>query len=144
MTRVLVDSSVVVKWYHEEGESEVDAARAILFAHVREEIDLHILDLALYEVGNVLTRALRWAPEAAAEQLYDLIAITGSPIGFSGEWFYSAAELSHKYGLSFYDAAWAATAQALSMSFVTSDRAIQRAGLGESPAVFVDRLKLRL
>lgn len=144
MTALLVDSSVVIKWYHDEGESEVDASRAILLAHVREELEVHILDLAVYEVGNVLTRALRWSADSAAEQLYDLIALTGAPIGFSAEWFADAAKLSHEHGLSFYDAAWAATARALSMSFVTSDLALQRAGLGESPSEVAVRLRLAL
>ncbi len=58
MTGLLVDTSVLIKWFHSDGESELAEARAIRDAHVRGVVDAYVLDLALYEVGNVLTRAL--------------------------------------------------------------------------------------
>ena len=42
---------------HKAGESELFEARALRNAHVSGEVDAHVLDLALYEVGNVLARA---------------------------------------------------------------------------------------
>jgi hypothetical protein len=36
-----------------------------------------MLDLALYEIGNVLLRALHWDPADVADQLDDLLAIVG-------------------------------------------------------------------
>lgn len=38
MTRLLVDTSVLIKWFHAEGEAEVEPARAILAAHVRDAV----------------------------------------------------------------------------------------------------------
>ena len=55
MTRVLIDTSVLIKWFHSKGESELDAARALRSAHLRGEIQAHVIDLAVYEVGNVLS-----------------------------------------------------------------------------------------
>ena len=63
MTRLLIDTSVLIKWFHSDGESELEQARALRSAHVTGELDAHMLDLAIYEVGNVLTRALRWPAE---------------------------------------------------------------------------------
>jgi predicted nucleic acid-binding protein len=37
VTAVVVDTSVVIKWFHAEGESEVVEARALLAAH-RDEV----------------------------------------------------------------------------------------------------------
>ena len=65
--RLLIDTSVLIKWFHEAGESELAAARAIRNAHVRGEIDAHVLDLAIYEVGNVLARALKWTAHDVAD-----------------------------------------------------------------------------
>ncbi len=46
--------------------------------------------------------------------------------------------------LTFDDAAWAATARALSVSLVSADVRLLDAGLAESPAAAVERLRLRL
>lgn len=59
MTSVLVDTSVLIKWFHSVGEPELEAARALRDAHVANQVNAHILDLAVYEVGNVLLRSLR-------------------------------------------------------------------------------------
>lgn len=61
MTRLLIDTSVRIKWFHSEGESELRQACALRSAHVPGALDAHVLDLATYEVGNVLSRALHWA-----------------------------------------------------------------------------------
>lgn len=69
MTRLLIDTSVLIKWFHGDGESELEQARALRTAHFTDELDAHMLDLAAYEVGDVLARALRWTATAVAEQL---------------------------------------------------------------------------
>ena len=86
MSHVLVDTSVLIKWFHEEGEPELIEARAIRDAHVAGHLDAHVLDLAVYEVGNVLARALRWRPDDVADQLEDLAAIAGPPLVMSQAW----------------------------------------------------------
>jgi predicted nucleic acid-binding protein len=60
MTAVVVDTSVVIKWFHSEGESEVVQARAVLAAHRDEVLTAYILDLGVYEFANVLLRSLKW------------------------------------------------------------------------------------
>jgi predicted nucleic acid-binding protein len=109
----------------------------------RGDIEAHILDLALYEVGNVLMRALRWEPTDVADQLDDLLTIVGTPIVSAPAWLRRAAELSGVHDLTFYDAAWAAAAQSLDVTLVSADRQLQSAGLAESPASVVRRLSLR-
>lgn len=52
MTHLLIDTSVLIKWFHAAGEAEVDQARAVLRAHVAGDVEAHILDLAAYELGN--------------------------------------------------------------------------------------------
>lgn len=142
MTHLLVDTSVLIKWFHSEGESELAASRVLRDAHVSGEVDAHVLDLATYEVGNVLARALRWEPTAVADQLEDLHAIVGPPLVMAGDWLRYAAALAHDHGLSFYDASWAATAHKLNMALVSADRQLLAAGLAESPTDTVTRLRL--
>ncbi|MDQ2759399.1 MAG: type II toxin-antitoxin system VapC family toxin [Actinomycetota bacterium] len=142
MTHLLVDTSVLIKWFHGEGEGELPEARALRSAHVAGEIDAHVLDLAMYEVGNVLVRALRWNAAAAADQLDDLRAVVGPPLVMTAAWLQRAAALAQDHALSFYDASWAATASELGMPLVSADPRLLDAGLAESPSQIVSRLKL--
>jgi predicted nucleic acid-binding protein len=144
VTRLLLDTSVVVKWLHTEGEGELREARAIRAAHVSGELDAHILDLGIYEVGNVLLRALRWSADEVADQLDDLHTILGPPLAMAPEWTRRAASLGHAHALTFYDACWAAAADTLQISLVSADRALLAAGLAESPTAIAARLKLKL
>ena len=144
MTRLLIDTSVLIKWFHRDGESELEQARALRSAHVTGELDAHMLDLATYEVGNVLTRALRWPAADVADQLDDLHAILGPPLVMTPVWLRRAAKLAHIHSLSFYDASWAATAAELGMPLISADRRLLTAGLAESPGEITTRLKLSL
>ena len=139
---MLVDTSVLIKWFHDAGESEVAEARAIRDAHVRGDLDAHVLDLAVYEVGNVLGWALKWAAGDVGDQLDDLLTIVGSPIVMAQSWLREAAVLAETQTLSFYDASWAAAAAALGVSLVSADRQLVAAGLAETPATVTSRMNL--
>ncbi|MDA8281705.1 MAG: type II toxin-antitoxin system VapC family toxin [Actinomycetota bacterium] len=120
MTTLLVDTSVLIKWFHSEGESHVAEARALREATRRGDIEARVIDLVLYEMGNVLLRSLQWSGSAVADQLDDLVTICGSPLAVAADWLRQAAVLKAANGLTFYDACWAATARALGISLVSA------------------------
>lgn len=142
MTAVLVDTSVLIKWFHSEGEAELAPSRAIRDGAQRGDVEVRILDLAIYEVGNVLLRVLGWRPVDVADQLDDLRTICGVPLVMSQRWLRSAADLGHSHNLTFCDAAWAAAAVELHIPLVSADRSLLAAGLAEPPSTFVKRLRL--
>ena len=142
MTRLLIDTSVLIKWFHDAGESELTEARAIRDAHIRGDLEAHVLDLAIYEVGNVLTAALKWTASDVGDQLDDLLAIVGTPMVMAQSWLRDAAVLAETHVLSFYDASWAATAAALGISLVSADRKLVAAGLADTPSMVTSRLNL--
>ena len=142
MTSLLVDTSVIIKWFHTDGEGELEEARLLREAHVRGQISAHVIDLALYEVGNVLVRALEWDATAVAHQLDDMVTIVGPPIAPTQAWLRDAAALAADHQLSFYDACWAAAARGLGISLVSADRRLVRSGLAESPSDAARRLRL--
>ena len=144
MTRLLIDTSVLIKWFHSDGESELREARALRAAHIRGDLAAHMLDLASYEIGNVLTRALRWTAADTADQLDDLHAILGPPLIMSPLGLRRAATLASEHTLSFYDASWAAAADESGIALVSADRQLQAAGLAESPREIARRLRLSL
>lgn len=142
MTTLLVDTSVLLKWFHSEGESQVGEARSIRHATQVGEIQARLIDLALYEMGNVLLRGLGWSASDVAGQLADLVLICGPPLAMAAEWLAQAAELGERHRLTFYDAAWAAAARGLGISLVSVDAQLLAAGLAEPPAAIVQRLRL--
>lgn len=142
MTTLLVDTSVLIKWFHSEGESQVNEARALREAARRGEVDTRMIDLALYEMGNVLLRSLRWSGSEVADQLDDLVIICGSPLAVTADWLRQAAIVAAANDLTFYDACWAASAQALGVSLVSADGQLLDAGLAESPQAVALRLRL--
>ena len=131
-----------VKWFHSEGESQLAEARALREATRRGDVEARVIDLALYEMGNVLLRSLRWSGPDVADQLDDLMVICGSPLAVAADWLRRAAVLGAANGLTFSDACWAATAQALGISLVSAGTQLLRAGLAESPRAAARRLRL--
>jgi predicted nucleic acid-binding protein len=142
VTTLLVDTSVLVKWFHREGESELPGARRIRDAVNDGQIEARVIDLALYEMGNVLLRALGWNGSDVAEQLDDLRIVCGPPLAMAGEWLHRAAAIGEVHRLTFYDAAWAAAAEGLGVSLVSADSHLLAAGLAESPSAVAERLRL--
>ena len=142
MTRLLLDTSVLVKWFHSEGEPEAREADGIRVAHFSGAVTVHVLDLALYELGNALTGPLGWPPDAVADQLDDVVTMCGAPLVLADEQLRHSAFLAGEYRLSFYNAAWAAAARTLGVPLVSADRQLLVSGLAESATDFVRRLNL--
>ncbi len=141
---VVVDTSVIVKWFHADNEAEVGESRAILAAHHDEILTAHVLDLGVYEFGNVLLRALHWSAEDTADQIDDLLVICGPPLAPTPQWRREAATLAHQHRLTFYVALFAAAARALDVPLVSMDRQLLAADLAETPAMFASRVGLIL
>jgi predicted nucleic acid-binding protein len=100
-----------------------------------------VLDLTFYEIGNVLARSLGWTGEAVTAQLDDLDVICPDAMPLTPVARADAARLAAAHGLSFYDAAYWATARALGLPLVTADSELLAAGAGLSPAAFVVELE---
>jgi predicted nucleic acid-binding protein len=138
---VVCDASVVLKWFHSRGESQVQAAVSILAAHRSGRINVSVLDLTLYELGNVLLRSLRWSPIAVADQLDDLRAICNVVVPTPAE-LRAATDIASRSGLTFYDSAYVAVAKTRGSVFVTADGPILSKSLGESADGVAARLGL--
>ena len=132
MTDVVCDTSIVLKWFHEKGEPELEEARTVLDAHREGRLTAWILELTFYELGNVLLRSLGWNAHDVADQLDDLRAIcpvlTPSP-----DVLRRAAELAEEHALTYYDAIYAAMADLHGAILTTADEALLASGLGVRP-----------
>ena len=88
-------------------------------------IELVAPQLWLYEVGNTLARRF---PEEAGDLLASLVDFRLTEARLDAEWRAHAVFLAVTHGVSFYDAAYHATALARGGLFVTADeRYVRRA-----------------
>lgn len=136
---VVSDANVALKWFHAEGEQEVEAARALLVGQRERTVNLSILDLTPYELGNVLLRGLGVSASRVAAVLDALTAIC-STINPDIDDLREAATLAEQHELTFYDAIYAAVARRHNAHLVTLDGELLRAGLGRRPSELVEGL----
>lgn len=138
---VVSDASVVLKWFHAEGEEEVEAARALLEHFGRQAIGLHVLDLTPYEVGNALLRGRAGvAADRVAVVLEALSGICPQASPTTDE-LRDAAALAELHGLTLYDAAYAAVARGRGAELATYDHALLESGLGRRPSAVLADLR---
>lgn len=139
---VLCDASVVLKWFHLEGEREVGESRTLLDLQRSHQVSLSILDLTVYEVGNVLVRFMRVQPGQARSVLDALDLICPRLTPTSSE-LANALSLAELHSLTLYDAAYASVAPSRRARLATLDRAdraderVERIARGIQPRVGV-------
>jgi len=128
---VVPDASVLLKWVL-SGPEEDDQAAALELRDraIREEIELAVPSLWLFEVGNLLARRIPGEAPALLAALVDF-GLREPPL--TEEWRLRALALTGSYGVTFYDAAYHALALVLGGVFVTADaRYLGRAGAAGS------------
>jgi predicted nucleic acid-binding protein len=136
---VVSDASVVLKWFHAEGEEEVESARALLEHYGRQAIGLQVLDLTPYEVGNALLRGRARVPADRVAVVLEALADLCPQVSPTTGDLRDAAALVELHGLTLYDAAYAAVARARGAELATLDQALLDSGLGRRPsAVLAD------
>ncbi len=130
MSEIVCDASIVLKWFHEEGEDSVAEARSLLERHRTGRTTLWIIELTFYELGNVLLRSLGWKAAEVADQLDDLRAVA-PVLELPAVALRRAAELAETHELTFYDALYAAAAEHRDAVLVSADAALLACGLAK-------------
>jgi predicted nucleic acid-binding protein len=133
---VVSDANLVLKWFHSDGEEEVDEARELLDAHRARRISLAILELTPYEVGNALLRGRAEARPEQVATVLDALSEICQDLRPTRQEFRLAAGIADEHRLTIYDAIYAAVARARGAILVTLDRELLRAGLGIRPSEF--------
>jgi predicted nucleic acid-binding protein len=141
-TDVVADASVVLKWFHAEGEEEVAESRALVDHHRRRAISVSVIDLTAYEIGNALLRGrLRLSAERVSIVIAALAEICPR-VSLTTEELTDAARLAGIHGLTMYDAAYAAAALSRGGRLATLGRDLIAAGLGHRPSSVLSDLRL--
>jgi len=137
---ILCDASVVLKWFHAEGEEEVGESRALLDLHRSRAVALSVLDLTAYEAGNALIRGMG-VPAAQSRIVLEALDVICPRLAATPPELAEALALAERHNLTVYDAAYAAVAQSRNALLATMDRSLLAAGLGSRPSEIVAALR---
>jgi predicted nucleic acid-binding protein len=114
VTEVVLDASVVLKWFRSESERNLAAARSLRSAFEAGELLVFAPPL---EIVNVAGRRWGWAEESLVELAAALDALgldlREPELGSVARWT--------AHGLTAYDAAYVALAEAEAVTLVTDD-----------------------
>jgi predicted nucleic acid-binding protein len=119
---VILDTSVVVKWFIRPPEDDMAMALAIRDGIRTGALYPILPDLLLYELVNVLHHQPELAREDVAAALDSLEEMTLDVQPFSPGLGKDAARIAASNGVSTYDAYFIALAEALECPLVTADR----------------------
>jgi predicted nucleic acid-binding protein len=117
VTEAVLDASVVIKWFRSQGERHVDPARALRASFEAGELLVFAPPLLRLEIVNVAGRRWHW-DEAALVDLASALAELGFELTEP-----DLVRVAHwtAHGLTAYDAAYVAVAEALGTRLVTDD-----------------------
>lgn len=113
----LVDASVALKWFLPvDREPDGELARMVI-----GRLAMRTTTLAMYEVGNILTRHSGWTTDRIAKALSLLEEICGDPIALTPDDHHPATRLAVEHKLTFYDASYAAIARRTGRRLLSAD-----------------------
>ena len=116
---VVPDASVILKWVLPPAEeSDVEQAIRLRDAIADGQVRAIVPGLWIYELGNTLARLLPKSAEAMLETLLRFDFDVGAA---SRDWMQQVLDLTRRYGVTFYDAAYHALAIIHQGIFVTAD-----------------------
>lgn len=123
MKRIVIDASVVLKWYLSD-EEHSDVALDILEGHASDRIALLAPALLEFEVANGLVIARRRGRVGEDDLLKAMEGFTGLGIGIypASTIFQKTLMYCDKYNISAYDATYIALADEQKTYVVTADK----------------------
>jgi len=116
----LLDTSVVVKWFVPEEDSE--RALSLRSAQEERQLQLYAPEVLLMELANALRYSSEFSTGEIAGALETPFELNMLLIPFSLDALNSAVALSLEHSMAVYDAYFLALAQALEMPLITADR----------------------
>jgi len=119
---LVLDTSVVVKWFVRPPEEDLEAALEVRRRVVEAELNLIIPDLMFYELVNVLLYQPQLRIQEAANALDSLEAMDLDVRPFSYSLGNEAVQLGKATGITAYDAYFIVFAEAFRCPLVTADR----------------------
>ncbi len=118
---LILDASVVVKWFSVDNEQDYDKALFILELIKNGEIWLIIPDLLLYELSNALLKGKNFDIESLNVAVKTILALEVEIFNAQLPLLEKANEIAATYSLTVYDALYAALAVIKQCQLITAN-----------------------
>ncbi|MHB8859029.1 MAG: type II toxin-antitoxin system VapC family toxin [Thermoleophilia bacterium] len=143
MRSAVLDTSVLIKWVHQEDEENLGEALLLRKAYLDGKLEIIIPDLAIYEFSNFL-RFRSGLPAALMQRLLDdfwSLGISIFPV--DRELSQRALHFASLYSLTVYDGAFVALSSLLETTLVTADRKLHVSVSGKEAVLLLAELGRR-
>ena len=122
MNAAVLDTSVIIKWFHRESEDHVDRALLLRRAFVEGALSVIVPDLLIYEFGNFLRFRSGLESDDALTAIRTLWTLGLDVHPLDSILSELMVKLAIEYQVTAYDAAFVALSDTLSCPLVTADR----------------------
>ncbi|PIZ66802.1 hypothetical protein CO051_03965 [Candidatus Roizmanbacteria bacterium CG_4_9_14_0_2_um_filter_39_13] len=123
MTTVVLDASIIIKWFQKEREEQLEEAEILWKKQLNQDIQINVPSILFYELYNHLSRN----PKTDIGSVMGLIRQTDLiEIELDAELISITVGLVRKYHISFYDATYIALAESLECDLITADKKLVR------------------
>ena len=136
-SKIVADTSVIIKWLNKTNEGNVEKADQIMESAIKGDIELVTPELAKYEIGNVLLKGKQLLPNEAYISLGTAYSLPINFITESEELAKETYSLASDLNVTYYDASFIALAKQYNATLVTENIKHQ----GRSTKVKVKYLK---
>lgn len=122
MKKIVLDSSVIIKWFKSEQEKNLEQALGYLTDYSNKKINIYIPAIAIFELINTAEfdtslPEKRW--KLSFKKFFELRLETIPIDELLSQEIY---DLGRKYYISAYDASYVALAKRLGSDFITADQ----------------------
>ncbi len=118
---LVLDASVVVKWFSKAGEEDLAKALEIRSLHIEEQSSIMVPDILYHEVGNALIHKQELSLEEVLSAVEFLFGLHMATVNISEDLLSGSVRLARQSGMSEYDACYAAVAMKYSCPLVTAN-----------------------
>ena len=119
--RCVTDASVVLKWFSQAGESDLEKALQLRDDFMKRKIDIYAPELLIYEIANVLRFKKTLKEELinrAISSIYDMDIL----LPVNHRIMTTAVTLARKYSITAYDSSYVGFAQIAGCYLITADK----------------------
>ena len=121
MNKYVLDTSVVIKWFSEYAEDDLDKALGIRDNILGAEHSAIIPDLVFYELANALRYNSRFNEKDVIDAVNSVFDIGLDVKAIEPAIMRHAVKIAYKYNVTVYDSFFLALAQVENIPFITAD-----------------------
>lgn len=121
MTKLVIDSSVILKWLNQENEKLIDKAEKVLMDAREGNVVLLVPELAKYEIGNALLLSKKLTSSQMKEAFSFLYSLPLKFFPHLLDLAESTYQIARKATITYYDASFIALAKQEDAILVTDN-----------------------